>query len=246
MKKFALAVLLVLVICGAVFGGEQITAEEAFKIALRVTNDPIVGVWRMHPSSGGRLAHMAIVPNTTDKRKNWSYLGVMLEDGFKIKKNGIKIALKQTKFAHTYDVILSNTPSKTGAIYLDGNGPAFLNGNILNMYKVEVPYAVSIFYDFERYAPITHMVKVRDFQMESPNQEFSLSGLSFDGLEIKAVEPGSIAESAGLKPGDAIVEINGRPSDEKALKDIDTRLAAGRSIMIEYERGGKRDITTLK
>jgi len=247
MKKLALTVLFILTICGIAYGAEQITAEEAFRIASQVTNDPIVGIWRMHPISGGRVAHMAIVPNTTNKRKNWSYFGIMLEDGFQIKKDGIKIALKQTSFAYTYEVILSNTVSRTGAIYKDGNGFAFLDGIILDMNEVEVPYSPLFFdIDYYRYAPITYMVKVRDFQMEMANPKSNLSGLSFDGLKVLSVEPGYIADQAGLKIGDTILEINGRPADENALKNIETRLAAGRTIMIKYERDGKRDMVTLK
>ena len=246
MKKLAFAVVLVLAICGVAYGAGQITAEEAFKIASRATSDPIVGVWRIHPTSGGRIAHMAIVPNTTNERKNWSYLGIMLEDGFQIKKGGVKIALRQTNFAHTYDVILSNTASRTGAIYLDGNGFAFLDGIVLDMNRVKVPYVTTILYDIERHAPITHMTKARDFQMGTANQKFSLSGLAFDGLKVNTVEYGSIADRAGLKPGDAILGINGRPADENMLKDIDVRLTVRRAVMIEYERAGTRGLVTLR
>ena len=72
------------------------------------------------------------------------------------------------------------------------------------------------------------------------------SGLSFDGFIIKAIEPGSLAEKAGLQPGDTIVEINGKSADENALKNIDVRLAAGRYVMITYERNGNKDLVTLK
>ena len=72
------------------------------------------------------------------------------------------------------------------------------------------------------------------------------SGLSFDGLKITIVEPGGIAAQAGLKPGDKILGINGRPADENMLQDIDVRLAARRTVMIEYERDGERDLATLR
>ena len=246
MKKILCMVLMIVCLPAAAFGAAQITAEEAFKIASQTTNNPIVGIWRMHPIKGGKIAHIAIVPNTTNRRQNWSYLGIMLEDGFELKKGGVKIALRHTNFADTtYDVILSNTISKTGAIYLDGGGYAFLDGVLLDMYRVEVPYVeieTAFGPDIDRYAPITYMIKVRDFQMGN----FKPSGLSFDGLKVKIVEPGSFAEKAGLKPGDAIVEINGRPANEKMLKDIDAGLVAGRTIVITYERGGKKDILTLK
>ena len=90
----------------------------------------------------------------------------MLEDGFELKKGGIKIALRQTRYERTYDVILSNRANRSGAVYLDGGGLAFLNGVFLDMHRVEVPYVeIETLFDDDRYAPITHMVKVRDFQM---------------------------------------------------------------------------------
>ena len=247
MKKLVLAVLLTVTTCGAAFAASQITAEGAFITASKPNDDPIVGVWRMYPRSGGynKVAHMAIVPNTTNKRQNWSYLGIMLEDGFQIKKNGIKIALKQTSSAGTYKVILSNRASKSGALYVDGGGFASLRGAFLSMSRVEVPYVNAIFDDyFDRYAPISYMIKVRDFQMETI--KFNLSGLSFDGLKIETVEPGSFADKAGLRPSDVIVEINGKTVDEGTLENIDARLAAGRFVILTYERDGNKDIVTLK
>ena len=250
MKKLVLTVILLMTVYEmTAFGAELITADDAFKIALRTTNDPIVGVWRMHPDSGGRVAHMAIVPNTTNKRENWSYLGIMLEDGFQIKKNGVKIALNHTIFGHTtYDVILSNRVSKTGAVYLDGAGFAFLNGNVLDMSQVVVPsqYFMSFDDDIDRHAPIPYMVKVLDYQMETGNQKFNHSGLYLDGLRIKTIEPESPADKAGLKPSDTIAEINGKPADGNTMKDINTRLAAGRTVLIEYKRDGNRGIVSLK
>ena len=249
MKKLAPAVLVVMVICGAAFGAEQITAEEAFRIAARSAGDPIVGIWRMHPIHGGKIAHMAIVPNNTNRRRNWNYLGVMLEDGFQIKKGGIKIALRKTSFANTFDVILSNRASKSGAVYKDGSGLAFLKGTLLDMSHVEVPSLETVLDDTEiyRYAPITHMIKIRYFQMQTTDDfDFNPSGLYLDGLKIKTIETGSPAEQSGLKLGDEITEINGRPADEKTVKDIDERLVAGRSVVIVYERGGDKDMVTLK
>lgn len=72
------------------------------------------------------------------------------------------------------------------------------------------------------------------------------SGLTWEGLRIKSIEAGSVAEKAGLKINDLIVEINGKAADEKSIKDIDARLTAGRSVMIIYERNGKQEVATLK
>jgi S1-C subfamily serine protease len=42
-----------------------------------------------------------------------------------------------------------------------------------------------------------------------------------DGLLVRAVEPGGLAERAGVREGDLIVEVGGRPAgDVDALHDI--------------------------
>jgi membrane-associated protease RseP (regulator of RpoE activity) len=79
-----------------------------------------------------------------------------------------------------------------------------------------------------------------------PAQKTKTSGLSFKASQIYSVEPDSIADKAGLKPGDDIIEINGKPTDEKALKDIDARLGSGRSVVIVYGRDGDKHLATLK
>lgn len=65
---------------------------------------------------------------------------------------------------------------------------------------------------------------------------------------IEEIEKDSVAEIAGLKPGDRIVEINASAVDySKAwLKDVDDRIQSGRSVMVVYERNEKRDLVTLK
>ena len=76
--------------------------------------------------------------------------------------------------------------------------------------------------------------------------EAKASGLAFDGVKISGVEPGSLADKAGFKEGDVLVEINGKPASAKNLEDIDARLAAKRSVIITYERDGKKGVITLK
>jgi len=55
------------------------------------------------------------------------------------------------------------------------------------------------------------------------------------------IVPGSAAENAGLRPGDIIVAINGKPVVSAA--QLRTRIGLkrdGRSIEIEFLRGGDR------
>ena len=71
--------------------------------------------------------------------------------------------------------------------------------------------------------------------------------VSNDGL-IEEIEKNSIAETAGLKIGDKIVEINAASIDfsNPWLKDVNDRIQSGRSVMVIYERNGERDLATLK
>lgn len=62
------------------------------------------------------------------------------------------------------------------------------------------------------------------------------------GLQVSAVTPGGPAERAGLKTGDMITTVNGKPvgsfdaSSETALRTAE----AGKSIRLGVERGGKK------
>lgn len=67
---------------------------------------------------------------------------------------------------------------------------------------------------------------------------------------ITGIEEGALAEAAGLKTGDLILEVNGKPVDTNNFKDwladLDARIDAGRSLMVLYERDSHRDLATLK
>lgn len=67
---------------------------------------------------------------------------------------------------------------------------------------------------------------------------------------ISGIGKGSLAEVAGLHDGDLIFEINGRPADlkdaKKLLSDIDSRIDAGRTVIILFERNREQDMVTLK
>ena len=63
---------------------------------------------------------------------------------------------------------------------------------------------------------------------------------SGDGALIIEVQPDSPAARAGLKPGDVIVALDGKPiADRAALRNRAAALAAGANVPLRYLRGGK-------
>ena len=70
-------------------------------------------------------------------------------------------------------------------------------------------------------------------------QQHRLSARS--GLLVTEVAPGSAGAEAGIKAGDAILEVNRRPvSDTAGLKQIVAALAPGDSVPVYLQRGGGR------
>jgi Do/DeqQ family serine protease len=62
------------------------------------------------------------------------------------------------------------------------------------------------------------------------------------GLLVTEVTPGSPGAEAGIKPGDAIVEVNRRPvTDAAAFKQIAAALKPGESVPVYLQRGGGRN-----
>lgn len=65
------------------------------------------------------------------------------------------------------------------------------------------------------------------------------------GLVFSGVSPGSIAESAGIRPTDRIVSINDRPFADIDLEDL-SRLADASPMTVEIERDGSRQKLRLR
>lgn len=77
---------------------------------------------------------------------------------------------------------------------------------------------------------------------DGPNQPWGFrlqGGIDFTtALSLQSVNPGSIAEKAGLQAGDAVLQINNRPSDEleheQAKQEI---VASGNEVFLVAQRG---------
>jgi membrane-associated protease RseP (regulator of RpoE activity) len=59
-------------------------------------------------------------------------------------------------------------------------------------------------------------------------------------LFIEHVVHGSPAERAGLRPGDAILALNGRPLPPSGLQSLSTRIAPGDSLTLRLRRDGRQ------
>jgi S1-C subfamily serine protease len=56
---------------------------------------------------------------------------------------------------------------------------------------------------------------------------------------VTEVAPGSAGAAAGIRPGDAILEVNRKPvSDAEALRQVVAGLKPGESVPVYLQRGG--------
>jgi aminopeptidase N len=73
-----------------------------------------------------------------------------------------------------------------------------------------------------------------------PDVEKPRLGVSLEGLKVISIAKGSIAEQSGLRAGDVLVEIAGRPSADAAdVSDAVERQAPGTWLPLKVRRGGE-------
>src|SRR5215472_15662846 len=73
---------------------------------------------------------------------------------------------------------------------------------------------------------------------------FMIFGKQITSARVDAVQPDSAAAAAGFRPGDLVVEIDGRPIESFTDMQRIVGVSAGQSLDITIDRGGAR--TTLK
>jgi regulator of sigma E protease len=60
------------------------------------------------------------------------------------------------------------------------------------------------------------------------------------------VVPGGAAERHGLRPGDVLVKVAGKPVGSETAGQLRALLKKGEPMALEIERGGQRQTVTLK
>src|SRR5262249_48237046 len=83
-------------------------------------------------------------------------------------------------------------------------------------------------------------------QVQPISAELAQASGGTAGLFVQAVTAGGPAASAGLQPGDVIVEIEGEPADSIDPLIVKTlEMKAGDVVHLKYERHGVQHTTTL-
>lgn len=65
------------------------------------------------------------------------------------------------------------------------------------------------------------------------------------GYRIDGTAPLPMLDRAGLRAGDLVLAVNGRPLDEARLRELPTEVLGAAAVEIEYERAGRRLRATI-
>lgn len=88
-------------------------------------------------------------------------------------------------------------------------------------------------------------IEVRDLE-RSLTSRLGLSAAR-QGVQIASVRPGSMAEEAGLRPGDMILEVNRKAVDSlKAYEQAAAKVANDHSVLLLIQRSGRTSYVTVK
>jgi C-terminal processing protease CtpA/Prc len=76
--------------------------------------------------------------------------------------------------------------------------------------------------------------------------DFPKADILMEGNRVIAVLPDGLAGRAGVRAGDIVLEMNGLSVARDAVEAIDLRLAQGQRVVLLVQRGGAKDLITLK
>lgn len=136
----------------------------------------------------------------------------------------------------------SSVAAKITHISRNGN----LGNNILKRFNVVLDYHREAMYLRPNY-----MFK-EPFEHDLSGMEITTAGSNYEAILVSRVEPGSAADSIGLKTGDRILSVNFKRAETLGIEEIDGlfRSKNGRSVVLEVLPSGSKNtkflILTLK
>lgn len=133
----------------------------------------------------------------------------------------------------------SINPGNSGGPLLNINGDLIGINNAMNSNAQNIGFAI----------PVDHVKKVLEERMLAPDSALSWLGFDVDGGEhllIDRIVPGSPAELAGLRTGDCIVAVGGRPvGSNEEYKMARVGLSPAREVELRVERAGQAKLVRL-
>ncbi|MCX8112851.1 MAG: trypsin-like peptidase domain-containing protein [Bacteroidia bacterium] len=116
-------------------------------------------------------------------------------------------------------------------------------------YSFAVPSSIArkVVEDLRQYGKVQRALLGVMIETLTPEQQKEVDAPVSQGAYIRDVYGGSAAEEAGIRPGDVIVEIDGRPIRSSAeLTELVARHRPGDRIKIGYYRNGKKMETVAR
>lgn len=128
-RKILAVFLFLFLLCG-IAAAAEFDVKEVCELVSQESDDPIIGIWYMHPVADMKnmYSHIAIIKNEKESRPGWEYLGISLDSKLLGLADGdVLIIFKKTSIPHVYE-------AQTRMLQ---KGPAFLNGDVLDMIRVQ-------------------------------------------------------------------------------------------------------------
>jgi hypothetical protein len=134
-----------------------------------------------------------------------------------------------------FNSVVTTFPDTTniGMVMLSNGRNGNLGADLLGRFKVT--------FDYSRNQMILKPYKIvkKDFQFNMSGLDLISDEVNFDRFIVDRVRDNSPAKSLGIKEGDELISLNGRPASDYKLSDINDifQTRPGRKISLRFRRG---------